>query len=42
MRHLLCWLLCWAAAHADTNATRQRLSVLPKAWLFGSADDRLR
>ena len=28
-------------AHADTNATRQRLSISPKAWLFG-ADNRHR
>ena len=42
MRRLLWCLLGWAAARADTNTTRQRLSVLPKAWLFGSADDRLK
>ena len=42
MRHLVWWLLSWAAAHAETNTTRQRLSVLPKAWLFGSANDRLK
>ena len=33
--------LWWAAARADTNATRQRLSISPKAWLFG-ADNRHR
>ena len=33
--------LWWAAAHAETNTTRQRLSISPKAWLFG-ADNRHR
>ena len=44
MRHLLWWLLSWATAHAaPANTTdRARLSVLPKAWLFGSANDRLK
>ena len=42
MRHLLCWLLGWMAAHAATNTTERALNVLPKAWLFGSANDRLK
>ena len=43
MRRLLWWLLSWATAHAaPANTTRSRLSVLPKAWLFGSANDRLK
>ena len=33
--------LWWTAAHAATNTTRQRLSISPKAWLFG-ADNRHR
>ena len=34
--------LWWTAAHAATNTTRQRLSISPKTWLFGSANDRLK
>ena len=43
MRHLLWCLLCWATARAATNTTgRARLSISPKTWLFGSANDRLK
>ena len=43
MRRLLWSLLCWATARAATNTTgRARLSISPKTWLFGSANDRLK
>ena len=40
MWHLLWWLL--ATAHAEPTNTTRRTNVLPKTWLFGSANDRLK